>query len=213
MPLYLMLTTLTEKGVQTLNSNPGRLREVNRDIEELGAKILHQWASLGEYDFVNIVEAPERRHAREALGHARCPRELEDRVAAAHRGGRRARRARDASSDSARSDASRSRSPVASPSSGLTGRPGAGSTVEPPGRDVVRRLRVEERREQLDLVAADAELELAAAVGADPVRRRSSRRRRRAARPSRTATASRSPSAAASGAPRCRRPSGSRRPR
>ena len=58
MPLYLMLTTLTEKGVQTLNSNPGRLREVNRDIEELGAKIVHQWASIGEYDFVNIVEAP-----------------------------------------------------------------------------------------------------------------------------------------------------------
>jgi uncharacterized protein with GYD domain len=57
-PLYLMLTTLTEKGVQTLNSNPGRIREVNRDIEELGAKIVHQWASIGEYDFVNIVEAP-----------------------------------------------------------------------------------------------------------------------------------------------------------
>jgi uncharacterized protein with GYD domain len=56
-PLYLMLTTLTEKGVQTLNSNPGRLREVNRDIEELGARIVHQWASIGEYDFVNIVEA------------------------------------------------------------------------------------------------------------------------------------------------------------
>ena len=59
MPLYLMLTTLTEKGVQTLNSNPGRLREVNRDIEELGAKIVHQWISIGEYDFVNIVEAPD----------------------------------------------------------------------------------------------------------------------------------------------------------
>src|SRR4029079_12452630 len=58
-PLYLMLTTLTEKGVQTLNSNPGRLREVNRDIEELGARIVHQWASIGEYDFVNIVEAPD----------------------------------------------------------------------------------------------------------------------------------------------------------
>ena len=57
--LYLMLTTLTEKGVQTLNSNPARLREVNRDVEELGAKILHQWASLGAYDFVNVVEAPD----------------------------------------------------------------------------------------------------------------------------------------------------------
>ena len=59
MALYLMLTTLTEKGVQTLNSNPSRLREVNHDVEELGAKVLHQWASLGEYDFVNVVEAPD----------------------------------------------------------------------------------------------------------------------------------------------------------
>jgi uncharacterized protein with GYD domain len=54
-----MLTTLTEKGVQTLNSNPARLREVNRDVEELGARVVHQWAAIGEYDFVNIVEAPD----------------------------------------------------------------------------------------------------------------------------------------------------------
>ena len=59
MPTYLMLTTLTEKGTQTLNSNPSRLREVNRDVEELGAKVLHQWASLGVYDFVNVVETPD----------------------------------------------------------------------------------------------------------------------------------------------------------
>ena len=59
MPLYLMLSRLSEKGVQTLNSNPTRLREVNKDVEELGARVLHQWASLGEYDFVNVVEAPD----------------------------------------------------------------------------------------------------------------------------------------------------------
>jgi uncharacterized protein with GYD domain len=59
MPLYLMLTTLTEKGVQTLKSNPERLRQVNRDVEELGATVLHQWATLGEFDFVNVVEAPD----------------------------------------------------------------------------------------------------------------------------------------------------------
>ena len=59
MPTYLMLSSLTEKGTQTLNSNPARLREVNRDVEELGAKVLHQWASLGEYDFVNVVEAQD----------------------------------------------------------------------------------------------------------------------------------------------------------
>ena len=59
MPTYLMLTILTPQGVQTLKANPARLREVNRDVEELGAKVLHQWATLGEYDFVNIVEAPD----------------------------------------------------------------------------------------------------------------------------------------------------------
>ena len=59
MPTYLMLTKLTAQGVQTLKANPARLREVNHDVEELGAKVLHQWATIGEYDFVNIVEAPD----------------------------------------------------------------------------------------------------------------------------------------------------------
>jgi len=59
MPTYIMLTTLTARGVQTLKSNPDRLREVNRDVEELGAKVLHQWATLGSFDFVNVVEAPD----------------------------------------------------------------------------------------------------------------------------------------------------------
>ena len=59
MPTYIMLTSLTAQGVQTLKANPDRLREVNRDVEELGAKVLHQWATLGEFDFVNVVEAPD----------------------------------------------------------------------------------------------------------------------------------------------------------
>ena len=59
MPTYIMLTTLTAQGVQTLRSNPERLREVNRDVEELGARVLHQWATLGPFDFVNVVEAPD----------------------------------------------------------------------------------------------------------------------------------------------------------
>jgi len=59
MPKYLMLTTLTAKGVQTFQANPDRIKEVNRDVEELGANVLHQWAMVGAYDFVNIVEAPD----------------------------------------------------------------------------------------------------------------------------------------------------------
>ena len=59
MPTYILLSTLSTQGVQTLKSNPDRLREVNRDVEELGARVVHQWATLGEVDFVNVVEAPD----------------------------------------------------------------------------------------------------------------------------------------------------------
>ncbi|HEY8408235.1 MAG TPA: GYD domain-containing protein [Gaiellaceae bacterium] len=59
MPIYILLSSLSTQGVQTLKSNPDRLREVNHDVEELGARVLHQWATLGEYDFVNVVEAPD----------------------------------------------------------------------------------------------------------------------------------------------------------
>jgi uncharacterized protein with GYD domain len=59
MPTYILLSRLSTQGVQTLKANPERLREVNKDVEELGARVLHQWATLGEWDFVNIVEAPD----------------------------------------------------------------------------------------------------------------------------------------------------------
>ena len=59
MPIYILLSRLSQQGVQTLQSNPSRLQEVNRDVEELGAKVLHQWATLGEFDFINVVEAPD----------------------------------------------------------------------------------------------------------------------------------------------------------
>ncbi|HEY2327856.1 MAG TPA: GYD domain-containing protein [Gaiellaceae bacterium] len=59
MPIFILLSTLTQQGVQTLKSNPERLRQVNQDLDELGCKVLHQYATLGEFDFVNIVEAPD----------------------------------------------------------------------------------------------------------------------------------------------------------
>jgi len=59
MPTYILLSTLTAQGVQTLKANPDRLREVNRDVEEIGAKVIHQWATLGTFDFLSVVEAPD----------------------------------------------------------------------------------------------------------------------------------------------------------
>jgi uncharacterized protein with GYD domain len=58
---YIMLSTLTPDGVQTIKNNPSRIREVNREIEQLGATVKAQWATLGHFDFVNVVEAPDEK--------------------------------------------------------------------------------------------------------------------------------------------------------
>jgi len=59
MTKFIMLTTLTDEGRKTIKDNPGRIKEVNKEVEAMGAKILAQYAVLGPYDFVNIVEAPD----------------------------------------------------------------------------------------------------------------------------------------------------------
>ena len=56
MAVYVMFTTLTDEGRKTLKNNPNRLEEVNREVEEMGGKILAQYAILGNYDFINIIE-------------------------------------------------------------------------------------------------------------------------------------------------------------
>jgi uncharacterized protein with GYD domain len=61
MPSYVMLTNLTPEGVQTLKNNPSRVQEVNKEVEQLGVKVKEQWAVLGQYDFITIVEAPDEK--------------------------------------------------------------------------------------------------------------------------------------------------------
>lgn len=59
MATYILLTTLTDEGRKTLKSNPDRLKEVNKEVEAMGAKLIAQYSVLGPYDFVNIVEAKD----------------------------------------------------------------------------------------------------------------------------------------------------------
>ncbi len=63
MATYALLTTLTPEGRQTLHKNPDRLLEVNKEIEQFGCKVLSQYAVLGPYDFLSIVEAPDNETA------------------------------------------------------------------------------------------------------------------------------------------------------
>ena len=55
-----MLSTLGPDGFATLSENPDRLRQVSQDVEAMGVKVLEQFAVLGQYDFLNIVEAPDQ---------------------------------------------------------------------------------------------------------------------------------------------------------
>lgn len=61
MPTYIMMCTLTPDGVQTVKNNPRRILEVNNEVEQLGASVKAQWATLGEFDFISIVEAPDEK--------------------------------------------------------------------------------------------------------------------------------------------------------
>lgn len=59
MATYIMLSSLTDEGAKTVKQNPARIREVNDELGRLGVKVVAQYATLGPYDFVNIVEAAD----------------------------------------------------------------------------------------------------------------------------------------------------------
>ncbi len=61
MATYVMLTTLTDEGRKTIKENPQRIKEVNKEVEAMGVRILAQYALLGPYDFVNILEARDNK--------------------------------------------------------------------------------------------------------------------------------------------------------
>jgi uncharacterized protein with GYD domain len=59
MATFIMLTRLTDKGAETIKEKPGRIEAVAKEVEEFGVKVVAQYAVLGQFDFVNILEAPD----------------------------------------------------------------------------------------------------------------------------------------------------------
>jgi uncharacterized protein with GYD domain len=61
MALYIMMTNLTDEGRKTVKTNPQRIKEVNKEVEAMGVKILAQYVALGQFDFINILDAPDNK--------------------------------------------------------------------------------------------------------------------------------------------------------
>jgi uncharacterized protein with GYD domain len=59
MATYIMLTRLTDKGAETIKEHPGRIEAVAKELEGFGVKVVSQYAVLGPFDFVNVIEAPD----------------------------------------------------------------------------------------------------------------------------------------------------------
>ncbi|MCE4599993.1 MAG: GYD domain-containing protein [Desulfurococcales archaeon] len=67
MPTFVVLSKLTDKGAETVFQKPERVKEVNKELEEMGVKVVHQYVMLGEWDFLNIVESPDEKTLLAAL--------------------------------------------------------------------------------------------------------------------------------------------------
>lgn len=61
MPYYILLSNLTDEGWKTIREKPERIKEVNKELESFGVRVVSQYAVLGPYDFASVVEAPDNK--------------------------------------------------------------------------------------------------------------------------------------------------------
>lgn len=67
MAIYIIISDLTDEGAKTLKKNPGRVKEVNDELKAMGVKVLDQYAVLGNFDFLSIVEADDEATVSKAI--------------------------------------------------------------------------------------------------------------------------------------------------
>lgn len=67
MARYIIISNLTDEGARTLKKNPGRVKEVNAELKDMGINVLDQYAVLGNFDFLTIVEAEDENRITKAL--------------------------------------------------------------------------------------------------------------------------------------------------
>ena len=66
MPHYIALVNFTDQGIRNIRNLPERIQEVDQGLAAAGIKI-QRFFTLGQYDIVAIVEAPDDEAAAVAL--------------------------------------------------------------------------------------------------------------------------------------------------
>ncbi len=67
MSRYIIISNLTDEGAKTLKKNPGRVKEVNNELKNMGVEVIDQYAVLGNFDFISIVEAEDETNITKAI--------------------------------------------------------------------------------------------------------------------------------------------------
>lgn len=67
MSRYIIISNLTDEGAKTLKKNPGRVKEVNTELKNMGVEVIDQYAVLGNFDFLSIVEADDETKITKAI--------------------------------------------------------------------------------------------------------------------------------------------------
>ncbi len=59
MAKYVLLSRFTQQGAQNIKDGPARLEAVKETLQGLGAELKDFYLTLGEYDAIVVVEAPD----------------------------------------------------------------------------------------------------------------------------------------------------------
>ena len=59
MPLFIRLATLTERAVSNIKNLDQMIGDARAIMDKDGAQMKHAWATLGPYDIIAVIEAPD----------------------------------------------------------------------------------------------------------------------------------------------------------
>ena len=67
MASFVILGNYTDQGVSSIKDLPGRLAAVQQAAQDAGGRMIFYYLTMGQYDFVSVVEVPDAETAAQLL--------------------------------------------------------------------------------------------------------------------------------------------------